>query len=246
MGETACTLEPDSNGQTPGRQPREAQVAAEDRTKAVTDRGPSASAQEGVPKCDRLTSQANTDTHMPVQVRHELHKVREKAREAADDQKFAVQRTIAGFHQQQNSSSQEFQKCQALRVVKDRELSSLRDQQAVQQQRAREQRAELEAEYEAKLAPMREGARLCTALPCLSLPSALSAPSFLVPLVLQKTGGLRWPLVSDALRLCRVAKRAWLGSHGAKLNYAGAVALSRQHGRDPLQAAIRQVHQTLL
>lgn len=108
--------------------------------------------------------------HMPVQVRHELHKVREKAREAADDQKFAVQRTIAGFHQQQNSSSQEFQKCQALRAVKDLELSSLKDQEAVQRERAREQRAEMEAEFEAKLAPMREGAPLCTALPCLYLP----------------------------------------------------------------------------
>ena len=102
---------------------------------------------------------------MPVQVRHELHKVREKAREAADDQKFAVQRTIAGFHQQQNSSSQEFQKCQALRAVKDLELSSLKDQEAVQRERAREQRAEMEAEFEAKLAPMREGAPLCTAPP---------------------------------------------------------------------------------
>ena len=113
---------------------------------------------------------------MPVQVRHELHKVREKAREAADDQKFAVQRTIAGFHQQQNSSSQEFQKCQALRAVKDLELSSLKGQEAVQRQRAREQRAEMEAEFEAKLAPMREGAPLCTALPCLSLALRLRRP----------------------------------------------------------------------
>ena len=97
--------------------------------------------------------------HVPVQVRHELHKLREKAREAADDQKFAVQRTIAGFHQQQNSSLQEFQKCQALRAEKDLELASLKDQEAVQRERAREQRAEMEAEFEAQLAPMREGAR---------------------------------------------------------------------------------------
>ena len=108
--------------------------------------------------------------HVPVQVRHELHKLREKAREAADDQKFAVQRTIAGFHQQQNSSLQEFQKCQALRAEKDLELASLKDQEAVQRERAREQRAEMEAEFEAQLAPMREGAPppLCTALPCVS------------------------------------------------------------------------------
>ena len=106
--------------------------------------------------------------HVPVQVRHELHKLREKAREAADHQKFAVQRTIAGFHQQQNSSLQEFQKCQALRAEKDLELASLKDQEAVQRERAREQRAEMEAEFEAQLAPLREGAPppLCTALPC--------------------------------------------------------------------------------
>ena len=103
--------------------------------------------------------QANMNMHVPVsvQVRHELHKVREKARDVADNQKFAVQRTIAGFHQQQNSSSQELEKCQALRVVKDRELSSLRNELVVQQQRATEQRAELEAGFEATLAPMRAG-----------------------------------------------------------------------------------------
>ena len=93
-----------------------------------------------------------------VQVRHELHKVRERAREVAENQKFEVQRTIASFRQQENDSSQELQKCQALRAAKDLELSSLRDQMAQQQQRAREQRAELEVEFEAKLGPLREGA----------------------------------------------------------------------------------------
>ena len=139
--------------------------------------------------------------HVPVQVRHELHKLREKAREAADDQKFAVQRTIAGFHQQQNSSLQEFQKCQALRAEKDLELASLKDQEAVQRERAREQRAEMEAEFEAQLAPMREGAPppLCTALPCVSGAHS-RAPSVPVPLARQRTGGLRWPLASDPLQ----------------------------------------------
>ena len=139
--------------------------------------------------------------HVPVQVRHELHKLREKAREAADDQKFAVQRTIAGFHQQQNSSLQEFQKCQALRAEKDLELASLKDQEAVQRERAREQRAEMEAEFEAQLAPMREGAPppLCTAVPCVSGAHS-RPPSVPVPLARQRTGGLRRPLASDPLQ----------------------------------------------
>ena len=139
--------------------------------------------------------------HVPVQVRHELHKLREKAREAADDQKFAVQRTIAGFHQQQNSSLQEFQKCQALRAEKDLELASLKDQEAVQRERAREQRAEMEAEFEAQLAPMREGAPppLRTALPCVSGAHS-RPPSVPVPLARQRTGGLRRPLASDPLQ----------------------------------------------
>mmetsp|Transcript_17470 Transcript_17470/g.41551 ORF Transcript_17470/g.41551 Transcript_17470/m.41551 type:complete len:135 (-) Transcript_17470:207-611(-) len=116
-------------------------------------------------RIERKQSQTEALRHKLKKVRHELHKVREKARDAADDQKFAVQRTIAGFHQQQNSSSQEFQKCQALRAVKDLELSSLKGQEAVQRQRAREQRAEMEAEFEAKLAPMREeNRRLAKAL----------------------------------------------------------------------------------
>ena len=134
-------------------------------------------------------------------MRHELHKVREKARDAADDQKFAVQRTIAGFHQQQNSSLQEFQKCQALRAEKDLELASLKDQEAVQRERAREQRAEMEAEFEAQLAPMREGAPppLRTALPCVSGAHS-RPPSVPVPLARQRTGGLRRPLASDPLQ----------------------------------------------
>ena len=186
---------------------------------------------------------------MPVQVRHELHKVREKAREAADDQKFAVQRTIAGFHQQQNSSSQEFQKCQALRAVKDLELSSLKDQEAVQRERAREQRAEMEAEFEAKLAPMREGAPLCTAPPLASrcLPGALSAPSVPVPLARQKTGGLRRPLASDpSCGVCRVVRTETglrLGSLGANHNHTCRAPL-QGHGRtpEPPRAVFRRVH----
>eukprot|EP00320_Phaeocystis_rex_P021978 CAMPEP_0119071248 /NCGR_PEP_ID=MMETSP1178-20130426/48540_1 /TAXON_ID=33656 /ORGANISM="unid sp, Strain CCMP2000" /LENGTH=134 /DNA_ID=CAMNT_0007053157 /DNA_START=128 /DNA_END=532 /DNA_ORIENTATION=- len=116
-------------------------------------------------RIERKQSQTEALRHQLKKVRHELHKVREKAREAADNQKFAVQSTIAEFHHQQNSSSQEFQKCQALRVVRDQELRSLRDQLAVQQRRAREQRAEVEAEFEAMLAPMREeNRRLAAAL----------------------------------------------------------------------------------
>lgn len=178
-------------------------------------------------------------------MRHELHKVREKARDAADDQKFAVQRTIAGFHQQQNSSSQEFQKCQALRAVKDLELSSLKGQEAVQRQRAREQRAEMEAEFEAKLAPMREGAPLCTALPCLSLSlcvlGALSAPSVPVPLARQKIGGLRRPSASDALRyMCRVVRTDGGWARLERTTTTRCRAPPRRHGRtsEPPRAVI--------
>ena len=187
--------------------------------------------------------------HVPVQVRHELHKLREKAREAADDQKFAVQRTIAGFHQQQNSSLQEFQKCQALRAEKDLELASLKDQEAVQRERAREQRAEMEAEFEAQLAPMREGAPppLCSAPPCVSGAHS-RAPSVPVPLARQRTGGLRRPLASDPLQ--SVPRRPdwgrnWMvGSLGANLNQnhtmACASSKARKHGRtsEPPRAVI--------
>ena len=126
-------------------------------------------------------------------MRHELHKLREKAREVAENQKFEVQRTIAGFRQQENDSLQELQKCQALRATKDVELSSLRDQMVQQQQRAREQRAELEVEFEARLAPLREGAPR-SRLKCparrvrLLTPSLRAAP---LPFTRQRTSGSR-------------------------------------------------------
>ena len=174
--------------------------------------------------------------HVPVQVRHELHKLREKAREAADDQKFAVQRTIAGFHQQQNSSLQEFQKCQALRAEKDLELASLKDQEAVQRERAREQRAEMEAEFEAQLAPMREGAPppLCTALPCVS--GAHSRP----PSVSRCHSRGREPAACEGpwrvilCRVCRVVltgKKLDVGSLGANLNQNHTMACASSKAR---------------
>ena len=186
--------------------------------------------------------------HVPVQVRHELHKPREKAREAADDQKFAVQRTIAGFHQQQNSSLQEFQKCQALRAEKDLELASLKDQEAVQRERAREQRAEMEAEFEAQLAPIREGAPP----PCAAHSPASQAP-ILAPQVSRCHSRGREPAACEGPwrvilgRVCRVVptgKKLDDGLAWSELNKSRTMACAsskaRKHGRtsEPPRAVI--------
>ena len=92
-----------------------------------------------------------------AQVRHELHKVRELLRGYADNEKFAVQRAIATFHKQENQHLSELQRLQSQRKTKEEELAALKEQLGQQQERARQQREEIEAELEAKLAPLREG-----------------------------------------------------------------------------------------
>ena len=122
-------------------------------------------------------------------MRHDLHVVRERARAAAEEEKFEVQRALAARHKEENKNLDELQSIRALTASKERELAGLKEQLAQQQQRAREQRDALEGELEAQLAPMREGASVT--LPPVTSPYRRYPPSIPVRVLSQRTAGSR-------------------------------------------------------
>lgn len=118
--------------------------------------GESDDARKWQHRVSRKQAQVQDVQHKTKKVRHELHKVRERLREFAEAEKFTVQRAIASFHKVENKNAEEYERCHAQREAKERELATLKEQLSQLQERTREQRAEVEAQLEAKIASMRE------------------------------------------------------------------------------------------